>query len=54
MIASYVGQHHQNWDQWLPKFCFAINTDQQETTGKTPARVTPETTEKPYQRLTNF
>uniref|UniRef100_A0A9J8AKF4 Gypsy retrotransposon integrase-like protein 1 n=1 Tax=Cyprinus carpio carpio TaxID=630221 RepID=A0A9J8AKF4_CYPCA len=35
MIASYVGQHHQLWDQWLPEFWFAINTAYQETTGKT-------------------
>ena len=40
MIASYVGDHHQNWDQWLPELRFAINTAQQETTGKTPAELT--------------
>lgn len=39
MIASYVGQHHQLWDQWLPEFRFAINTAYQETTGKTPAEL---------------
>ncbi|KAK7925190.1 hypothetical protein WMY93_007500 [Mugilogobius chulae] len=39
MIASYVGQQHTAWDQWLPEFRFAINTAQQETTGKTPAEL---------------
>uniref|UniRef100_A0A3P9MP57 Gypsy retrotransposon integrase-like protein 1 n=1 Tax=Oryzias latipes TaxID=8090 RepID=A0A3P9MP57_ORYLA len=39
MIASFVGQHHHAWDQWLPEFRFAINTAQQETTGKTPAEL---------------
>lgn len=39
MIASYVGQNHQTWDQWLSEFRFAINTAYQETTGKTPAEL---------------
>ncbi len=39
MIASYVGQHHQLWDQWLTEFRFTINTAYQETTGKTPAEL---------------
>ncbi len=28
MIAAYVGQQHQSWDQWLPEFRYAINTAQ--------------------------
>ncbi|RXN36895.1 reverse ribonuclease integrase [Labeo rohita] len=39
MIASYVGQQHQSWDQWLPELRYAINTAQQETTGRTPAEL---------------
>uniref|UniRef100_A0A3P9JM97 Integrase catalytic domain-containing protein n=1 Tax=Oryzias latipes TaxID=8090 RepID=A0A3P9JM97_ORYLA len=39
MIASFVGQDHNTWDQWIPEFRFAINTAQQETTGKTPAEL---------------
>lgn len=35
----YVGQQHQNWDQWLPELRYAINTAQQETTGCTPAEL---------------
>lgn len=39
MIASYLGQYHQAWDQWLPELRFAINTAHQETTGRTPAEL---------------
>ncbi|KAL0151249.1 hypothetical protein M9458_053440 [Cirrhinus mrigala] len=39
MIAAYVGRQHQTWDQWLPEFHYAINTAQQESTGKTPAEI---------------
>ncbi|RXN10846.1 Transposon Ty3-I Gag-Pol [Labeo rohita] len=39
MIAAYVGQQHQTWDQWLPEFRYPINTTQQESTGKTPAEL---------------
>lgn len=39
MIASYVGQYHQTWDQWLPELRFAINTAHQETTGRAPAEL---------------
>lgn len=35
MIASYVGDQHQNWDQWIREFRFAINAAQHETTGRT-------------------
>ena len=37
MLASYVGNHHQDWDRWLPEFRLAINTAVHETTGVTPA-----------------
>lgn len=37
MIASYVGEHHQDWDKWLPEFRLAINTAVHETTGVAPA-----------------
>ncbi|MGH0151380.1 UNVERIFIED_CONTAM: hypothetical protein FKN15_026540 [Acipenser sinensis] len=39
MIASFVGQNQQLWDQWLPEFRFAINSAKQETTGFTPAEL---------------
>lgn len=39
MISSFIGQQHNTWDQWIPEFRFAINTAQQETTGKTPAEL---------------
>lgn len=39
MIAAYVGQQHQTWDQWLPEFRYAINSAQQKSTGKTPAEL---------------
>ncbi|MGH0130068.1 UNVERIFIED_CONTAM: hypothetical protein FKN15_040805 [Acipenser sinensis] len=39
MIASYLGQNHQLWDQWLPEFRFAINTAKEESTGFTPAEL---------------
>ncbi|KAK7895604.1 hypothetical protein WMY93_020929 [Mugilogobius chulae] len=37
MIASFVGNHHQDWDKWLPEFRLALNTAVHETTGVTPA-----------------
>lgn len=37
MIASFVGEHHQDWDRWLSEFRLAINTAVHETTGVTPA-----------------
>lgn len=37
MIASFVGEHHQDWDRWLPEFRLAINTAVHETTGVPPA-----------------
>ena len=40
MIASFVGDQHNKWDQWLPEFRFAVNTALHETTGRTPAELT--------------
>lgn len=37
MLASYVGEHHHDWDRWLPELRLAINTAVHETTGVTPA-----------------
>ncbi len=39
MIASYVQDHHRQWDKWLAEFRFAINTAWQESTRFTPAEV---------------
>ncbi|MGH0141537.1 UNVERIFIED_CONTAM: hypothetical protein FKN15_013229 [Acipenser sinensis] len=39
MMASYVENDHQRWDQWIPELRFAINTARQETTGFTPAEL---------------
>ena len=39
MIASYVGDKHNKWDQWIREFRFAINSAQHETTGRTPAEL---------------
>uniref|UniRef100_A0A3B3WD19 Gypsy retrotransposon integrase-like protein 1 n=1 Tax=Poecilia mexicana TaxID=48701 RepID=A0A3B3WD19_9TELE len=39
MIASFVGQHHNLWDQHIWEFRFAINGAQHETTGKSPAEL---------------
>uniref|UniRef100_A0A8C4S7S2 Gypsy retrotransposon integrase-like protein 1 n=1 Tax=Erpetoichthys calabaricus TaxID=27687 RepID=A0A8C4S7S2_ERPCA len=40
MVASYVGDRHQDWDKWLPELRFAINTVEHEALGETPALVT--------------
>ncbi len=39
MMASYVEEHHRQWDRWLAEFRFAINTAWHESTGYTPAEV---------------
>lgn len=39
MIASYVGNQHKNWDQWIRELRFAINAAYHETTGRTPAEL---------------
>ncbi|GFY01634.1 retrovirus-related Pol polyprotein from transposon 17.6 [Trichonephila clavipes] len=37
MIANYVNEQHDTWDQFLREFTYAIRTAVSETTGKTPA-----------------
>lgn len=39
MIATFVGNNHQDWDRWLPEFRLALNTAVHETTGATPAKL---------------
>uniref|UniRef100_A0A9J7Y5M6 Gypsy retrotransposon integrase-like protein 1 n=1 Tax=Cyprinus carpio carpio TaxID=630221 RepID=A0A9J7Y5M6_CYPCA len=39
MMAAYVDDNHQKWDQFLPEFRFALNSAVQETTGLTPAEL---------------
>ncbi|GFT29550.1 uncharacterized protein TNCV_3216211 [Trichonephila clavipes] len=35
MIANYVNEQHDTWDQFLPEFAYAIRTAVNGTTGKT-------------------
>ncbi|GFW00612.1 retrovirus-related Pol polyprotein from transposon 412 [Trichonephila clavipes] len=39
MIASFVEENHENWDQFLREFAFALRTAVNETTNKTPAEL---------------
>ncbi|GFT43159.1 retrovirus-related Pol polyprotein from transposon 17.6 [Trichonephila clavipes] len=39
MIANYVNEQHDTWDQFLREFDYAIITAVNETTGKTPAEL---------------
>ncbi|GFV83869.1 uncharacterized protein TNCV_387771 [Trichonephila clavipes] len=39
MIANYVNEQHDTWDQFLREFAYAIRTAVNETTGKTPAEL---------------
>ncbi|GFX77752.1 uncharacterized protein TNCV_1106691 [Trichonephila clavipes] len=39
MIANYVNEQHDTWDQFLREFVYAIRTAVNETTGKTPAEL---------------
>ncbi|GFS47011.1 retrovirus-related Pol polyprotein from transposon opus [Trichonephila clavipes] len=39
MIASFVEENHENWDQFLHEFAFALRTAINETTNKTPAEL---------------
>ncbi|GFW78489.1 retrovirus-related Pol polyprotein from transposon 412 [Trichonephila clavipes] len=39
MIASFLGENHENWDQFLHEFAFALRTAVNETTNKTPAEL---------------
>ncbi|GFT34345.1 uncharacterized protein TNCV_3676821 [Trichonephila clavipes] len=36
MIANFVNEQHDTWDQFLREFAYAIRTSVNETTGKTP------------------
>ncbi|GFU11853.1 retrovirus-related Pol polyprotein from transposon 412 [Trichonephila clavipes] len=39
IIASFVEENHENWDQFLHEFAFALRTAVNETTNKTPAEL---------------
>ncbi|GFY07012.1 retrovirus-related Pol polyprotein from transposon opus [Trichonephila clavipes] len=39
MIVSFVEENHENWDQFLHEFAFALRTAVNETTNKTPAEL---------------
>ncbi|GFT17173.1 uncharacterized protein TNCV_4738891 [Trichonephila clavipes] len=39
MIANYVNEQHDAWDQFLREFAYAIRTAVNETTGKTPTEL---------------
>ncbi|GFT80182.1 retrovirus-related Pol polyprotein from transposon 17.6 [Trichonephila clavipes] len=39
MIANYVTEQHDTWDQFLREFAYAIRTAVNETTGETPAEL---------------
>ncbi|GFW73666.1 uncharacterized protein TNCV_1541211 [Trichonephila clavipes] len=39
MIASFVEENHENWDQFLHEFAFALRTAVNETTNKIPAEL---------------
>ncbi|GFV88882.1 transposon Ty3-I Gag-Pol polyprotein [Trichonephila clavipes] len=39
MIANYVNEQHDTWDQFLREFAYAIRTAVNEATGKTPAEL---------------
>ncbi|GFX57231.1 retrovirus-related Pol polyprotein from transposon 17.6 [Trichonephila clavipes] len=39
VIANYVNDQHDTWDQFLREFAYSIRTSVNETTGKTPAEL---------------
>ncbi|GFX16327.1 retrovirus-related Pol polyprotein from transposon 17.6 [Trichonephila clavipes] len=39
IIASFVEENHENWDQFLHEFAFALRTAVNETINKTPAEL---------------
>ncbi|GFW70567.1 uncharacterized protein TNCV_1624001 [Trichonephila clavipes] len=39
MIASFVEENHENWDQFLHEFAFSLRTAVNETLNKTPAKL---------------
>ncbi|GFX35633.1 retrovirus-related Pol polyprotein from transposon gypsy [Trichonephila clavipes] len=52
MIANYVNEQHDTWDQFLREFAYAIRTAINETTGKTPAELfLGRTLITPFQKL---
>ncbi|GFV23327.1 uncharacterized protein TNCV_4780411 [Trichonephila clavipes] len=52
MIANYVNDQHDTWDQFLREFAYAICTAVNKTTGKTPAELfLGRTLITPFQKL---
>ncbi|GFT31043.1 retrovirus-related Pol polyprotein from transposon 17.6 [Trichonephila clavipes] len=39
MLASFVNDNHETWDQFLKEFAYALRTAVHETTGKTQAEL---------------
>lgn len=39
MMAAYVDDNHQRWEQFLPEFRFALNSAVQDTIGLSPAEL---------------
>ncbi|GFU47470.1 hypothetical protein TNCV_3883481 [Trichonephila clavipes] len=39
MVANYVNDQHNSWDQLLLQFAYAVRTAVNETTGKKPCRI---------------
>ncbi|GFS93343.1 retrovirus-related Pol polyprotein from transposon 17.6 [Trichonephila clavipes] len=39
MIASFVNDNHETWDQFLREFAYILKTAVHESTGKTPAEL---------------
>ncbi|GFU54096.1 retrovirus-related Pol polyprotein from transposon 17.6 [Trichonephila clavipes] len=39
MIASFINDNHETWDQFLREFMYALRTADHETTGKTPVEL---------------
>ncbi|GFX57556.1 retrovirus-related Pol polyprotein from transposon 17.6 [Trichonephila clavipes] len=52
MIANYINDQHDTWDQFLLEFAYAIRTAVNETKGKTPAELfLGRKLIKPFQKL---
>ncbi|GFU72758.1 uncharacterized protein TNCV_3686901 [Trichonephila clavipes] len=52
MLANYVNDQHNTWDQFLREFAYAIRTAVNETIGKPPAElVLGRTLITPFQKL---
>ncbi|GFW11197.1 uncharacterized protein TNCV_5132081 [Trichonephila clavipes] len=39
MIAIFINDNHETWDQFLREFAYALRTAVHETTGNTPAEL---------------